>query len=99
MNAFADTEKTKPIRPNSKPNQTQFEAKTNPILESHMDDIPHQIGFLYRTFGAGQTQFQLFAGDVIRRKLLFLTVYNGKCQFNYVERFQKHPDNQAKLIR
>jgi len=34
----------------------QNKPNSNPIRSEA--EIPHQIGFLYRTFGAGQTQFQ-----------------------------------------
>ena len=74
--------------PKTNPIQTQ----SNPILESRMDDIPHQtrpeliytepcrssrrVGFLYRTFGAGQT----FCWEYHTEKIMLFNSVNGKCQ-------------------
>jgi len=60
INAFADTEKTKPIQTQYKPNQSQFEAKTNPNKPNTNPIKPNS---------------KPFAGDIIPGKLLFLTVY------------------------
>ncbi len=40
INAFADTGKTNPIQSQFKPNQTQFEAKTNPTCSELVEPIP-----------------------------------------------------------
>jgi len=45
---------TNPIQSQSNPIQSQYKANSNPIRSEA--EIPHQIGFLYRTFGAGQAE-------------------------------------------
>ena len=96
---------TKPIKANTNPIQTQNKANSRKARMDVTLAITRNYNNEQRTMNNERLcktnpikpNFKLFAGDVMRRKLLFLTVYNGKCQFNYVERFQKHPDNQAKL--